>query len=68
MDADKNRLLLADGSTVPYDVLALNFGSRTRSTFGIPGVEQHTLTTRPIDDLLPKIIKREQDLLKVWSF
>lgn len=61
--ADENKIELADGTTVDYDVLAINVGSKTKGTDSIPGVYEHSLTTRPIDDLLPKIERREKELL-----
>ena len=35
---NENRLELSDGSSLEYDVLALNVGSKTRGTNQIPGV------------------------------
>jgi NADH dehydrogenase FAD-containing subunit len=63
--ANENKLILADGQVVEYDILALNLGSRTRGTTGehaTLGVWEHSLTTRPINSLLPKIIEKEKDL------
>lgn len=60
---DENKLELEDGDTVDYDVLAINVGSRTRDANDVPGVWDYSLTTRPINDLLPKIEKREQELV-----
>ena len=37
-------------------------GSKTRDTGNVKGVWEHALTTRPINDLLPKIEKKEQEL------
>lgn len=57
--------MLSDDSTVDYDILALNLGSRTKGTVGVdhtPGVWEYSLTTRPINDLLPKIVKKENEL------
>lgn len=65
--ANENRVILADGSSVEYDILALNLGSRTRGTVGkdvVNGVWEHSLTTRPINLLLPKIVKKENELKK----
>lgn len=59
---NENKLELEDGSTVDYDVLAVNVGSRTKNTYDIPGVQEYSLTTRPINDLLGKIERREQEL------
>ena len=58
----ENRLELEDGSSVEYDVLALNVGSKTRGANNIPGVWEHSLTTRPINHLLPKIAAKESAL------
>lgn len=60
--AKENKIVLADGSTMDYDVVCVNVGSKTRHTETIPGVWEHSLTTRPINDLLPKITKKEKDL------
>jgi selenide, water dikinase len=62
--ADNNQVELDDGTVVDYDVLALNVGSKTRNTFKTPGVLEYSLTTRPINDLLDKIEKKEKELLK----
>jgi len=37
-------------------------GSKTKDTGNIKGVWEHSLTTRPISELLPKIIKKESEL------
>ena len=44
-------------------MLAINIGSKTKNTDKIPGVRDFSLTTRPINDLLGKIEKREKELL-----
>lgn len=62
--ANDNKLLFEDGSTLSYDVLALNVGSKTRGAFTIPGVWEHSLTTRPINELLGKIQSKEEHLLR----
>jgi NADH dehydrogenase FAD-containing subunit len=43
--------------------LIVNVGSRTAGTITIPGVWDNSLTTRPINDMLGKIVKRENELL-----
>jgi len=58
-----NQVHLDDGTVVDYDVLVLNVGSRTRGGDQVPGVWEHSLTTRPINDFLGKITKREEQLL-----
>jgi len=63
IEGDKNRLILEDGSTMEYDVLALNVGSRTKTTMQkeeIRGVTEYALTTRPINDILNKIKVKEK--------
>ena len=61
--ANENRIDFEDGTYIAYDVLALNIGSRTKGTYTIKGVWEHSLTTRPINDLLHKIEKKEQELI-----
>ena len=61
--ANENKLYLDDGQEVEYDVLVLNVGSKTRGGKQTPGVWEHSLTTRPINDLIPKIHKKEEALL-----
>jgi selenide,water dikinase len=56
---NENKLVLECGTEVSYDVLCLNVGSRTRGANETTGVWEHSLTTRPINDLLGKIEKRE---------
>jgi selenide, water dikinase len=62
IEGNKNLIHLENGETVEYDVLAVNVGSKTKDTGNIKGVWEHALTTRPINDLIPKIIKKEQEL------
>ena len=56
IQADDNKLTLESGQQVDYDILALDVGSKTKQSFSTPGVLEHALTTRPINELLPKII------------
>lgn len=60
--ANANKLEMEDGSFVEYDILALNVGSKTRDAQEVPGVWEHSLTTRPINDLLPKINVKEDEM------
>lgn len=65
INAASNKVILADGQTVDYDVLAINLGSRTKGTTGenpVNGVWEYSLTTRPINHLLPKIIEKEKQI------
>jgi NADH dehydrogenase FAD-containing subunit len=50
---------LENGETIDYDVLAVNVGSKTKDTGNVKGVWDHALTTRPINDLIPKVSKKE---------
>jgi NADH dehydrogenase FAD-containing subunit len=59
---NENKLILEDGSELPYDVLAVNVGSRTRGANQTKGVWDFSLTTRPINELLPKIGRKEEEL------
>ena len=63
MKANENKLLLEDGTEVEYDVLGLNVGSKTRGAKTVEGVWEHSLTTRPINELLGKIQRKENELL-----
>lgn len=55
MKANDNKLVFEDDTELPYDVLALNVGSKTRGSLTVSGVWDNSLTTRPINDLLGKI-------------
>ena len=44
-----NMLILEDGTEVKYDILSVNIGSRTLGTQTVPGVWDHSLTTRPVN-------------------
>ena len=61
--ANENKILLKDGSEVAYDVLVVNVGSRTQGSYSIPGVWENSLTTRPINDMLGKIVNKENELM-----
>jgi len=60
--ASENKIITEDGTVIDYDVLAINVGSKTKDTLSAKGVWEHGLTTRPINDLLPKIEKKENEL------
>lgn len=62
IEGGSNKIILDDGSSLDYDFLAINIGSKTRDTNNVKGVWEHALTTRPINNLLPKIEKKEQEL------
>lgn len=60
----ENKIYLEDKSSLDYDILAVNVGSRTRGASHTTGVWEHSLTTRPINDLLGKIERKEQWLIQ----
>jgi selenide,water dikinase len=57
---NENKLELENGETLAYDILAVNVGSKTKDTGGVKGAWEHSLTTRPINELLPKIRAKEE--------
>lgn len=59
IQASENTVHFEDGSKCGYDILALNVGSRTFEG-GVKGIWEHALTTRPINELLPKIVVKEK--------
>jgi len=60
IEGDANKIHCSNGQVIDYDVLAVNVGSKTKHTNNVKGVWEHALTTRPINDLLPKNEKIEQ--------
>lgn len=60
----ENTIYLQNGQALQYDVLAINVGSKTKDTGNTKGVWENALTTRPINDLIPKIRKKEEELLQ----
>lgn len=52
---DENRIHFENKEYMEYDFLGVNVGSRTRGANETQGVWEHSLTTRPINDLLGKI-------------
>lgn len=60
---NENKIKMEDGSELEYDILVVNVGSKTRGSFTTEGVWEYSLTTRPINDLLPKIERKEQEFL-----
>lgn len=59
---NENKIKCEDGTEIPYDVLVVNVGSRTRGAEKVPGVWENSLTSRPINDLLGKIQRKEKDM------
>ena len=60
--ANDNKIHCEDGTVIPYDVLVINVGSRTRGAEKVIGVWENSMTSRPINDLLPKVNKKEKDM------
>ena len=51
LDADAREIALDDGSTIAYDYALVALGSRT-AYYGIPGLEEHSLTLKSLEDAL----------------
>jgi NADH dehydrogenase len=49
VDLDGRRVVLADGTAIPYDVLVVSVGAVT-SSFGVPGVEEHAQGLKSLAD------------------
>lgn len=63
IQGSENKIHLEGGDVVDYDVLVLNVGSKTKDTLNVKGVWEHALTTRPINDMIEKVIEREQEFI-----
>ena len=51
LDTAEREISLDDGSTVSYDYALVALGSRT-AYYGIPGLDEHSLTLKSLDDAL----------------
>ena len=51
LDVDEREVELADGETIDYDYALVALGSQT-AYYGIPGLEEHSLTLKSLDDAL----------------
>ncbi|MFC7115226.1 NAD(P)/FAD-dependent oxidoreductase [Natronoarchaeum sp. GCM10025703] len=51
LDVDDREIELSDGETVDYDYALVALGSQT-AYYGIPGLEEHSLTLKSLDDAL----------------
>ena len=60
----ENMILLENGQQIYYDVLCINIGSRWNQKNQIPGVLEYSLITRPIRNLLTRIIDKENEFRK----
>lgn len=59
-----NRIYLEDGTSIEYDLLVINVGSRTRGSHEIRGVWEYSLSTRPINFLLSNLEAKEKYLIE----
>ncbi len=53
IDREKRQLRLADGSSLPYDVLSLDVGI-TPDVDEIPGAQEYGLLVKPVSQFAPK--------------
>ncbi|MHC3437290.1 NAD(P)/FAD-dependent oxidoreductase [Natrialbaceae archaeon A-gly3] len=63
LDVDEQVVKLADGDDVDYDYVLVALGSQT-AYYGIPGLEEHSLTLKSLDDALEihdAVTKASQD-------
>lgn len=63
MQASENRVHMEDGSSINYDLLVVNVGSKSRGSQTVPGIWEHSLATRPINHLLESIAIKEKWLV-----
>jgi selenide,water dikinase len=63
ISAASKTISLASGSQLPFDILAVNVGSRTHGTGSKPGLVQHAILTRPLNVFLAKLQHCEEQLL-----
>ena len=61
IEANKNTVHLEDGSSLVYDILSINIGSKSKER-DVPGVNEYALKTRPINKLLPQITVKEIEM------
>ncbi len=62
---DKKEVKLSDGSTLTYDALVVGLGSKT-AYFGIPGLEEHSLVLKSVEDA-NKIYQHIEDRLREYA-
>lgn len=62
VDPTARRVVMEDGSTIEYDILSINTGSRTLGTSSIPGVEKWAILTRPMNVFIEKLAALENQL------
>jgi selenide,water dikinase len=63
----ENKLILEHGEEINYDILSINVGSKTLGSTSIEGVQEYTITTRPIGTLLTKIEQKEKTFFQSIS-
>ncbi|MFB9762412.1 NAD(P)/FAD-dependent oxidoreductase [Ectobacillus funiculus] len=62
---DKKEVKLSDGSTLTYDALVVGLGSKT-AYFGIPGLEEHSLVLKSVEDA-NNIYQHIEDRLREYA-
>lgn len=65
INPDQNEIVLEDERKIDYDFMSFNIGSRTQGTYTVEGVQEHTLPTRPINNLLARIEEKEKTLMEL---
>mmetsp|Transcript_819 Transcript_819/g.856 ORF Transcript_819/g.856 Transcript_819/m.856 type:complete len:390 (-) Transcript_819:90-1259(-) len=61
LDAENQLLVMEDDEELRYDILVVNIGSKTLGTESIPGVNEFSLKTRPIINLITEIEQKEEE-------
>lgn len=61
---NENKVHMEDGTTIEYDLLVVNVGSKTKSANTVPGVNEHSLMTRPINNLIATLEAKEKYLVE----
>jgi NADH dehydrogenase FAD-containing subunit len=57
VDAERRKIILADGAEVPYDIASLNVGAL--SGLSIPGSAEHGLPVKPMDEFVERLQQSE---------
>lgn len=66
IDTRAKEVLLETGVRLKYDVVSFDIGSASRDD-SLPGVWRHTITTRPICDLIAKLEATERSLTERYA-
>jgi len=65
IELDEHKVILQDGAELHYDVLVVGLGSETEY-FGIPGLKEHSLTLKSLDDA-QRIRNQIEDCVKKYA-